>query len=52
MRILCPTDGSPCAASALDKLIATFEATGLFVHLLAVVDRRSDEPNRVPCVPN
>ena len=50
MQILCPTDGSAGAAAALDKLIASFEVSGLIVDLLAVVDRRPGHPvaTRVP----
>lgn len=40
MHILYPTDGCPGAAAALDKLIASFDAPGLLVEVLAVVDRR------------
>jgi nucleotide-binding universal stress UspA family protein len=36
VRILCPTDGSPRAAAAIDKLIASFTAAGVTVDLLAV----------------
>lgn len=44
MRILCPTDGSAGAAAALDKLIASFEVSGLIVDLLAVVNGRPTRP--------
>lgn len=40
MRILCPTDGSPGAAGALDTIIGTFEPAALTVDLLTVIPSR------------
>ncbi len=37
MRILCPTDGSPGAAAAIDTVIGTFKPARLSVDLLAVI---------------
>ncbi|HEY7941060.1 MAG TPA: universal stress protein [Candidatus Limnocylindrales bacterium] len=37
MQILCPTDGSPGAAAAIDMVIGTFKPVGLSVDLLAVI---------------
>lgn len=38
MRILCPTDGAPRAAAAIDRLIRTVAAGGVRVDLLAVAN--------------
>ncbi len=40
MRILCPSDGSPRAAAAIDKLIGSFAADEVVVDLLAVAGGR------------
>ena len=40
MRILCPSDGSPRAAAAIDKLIGSFSADEVVVDLLAVAGGR------------
>ena len=41
MRVVCPTDGSPRAAAAIDKLIATLVADDVVVQLLAVAGGRT-----------
>lgn len=46
MRILCPTDGSPGAAAALDAVLGTFEPAELTVDLLTVIPSH-DGPSSV-----
>ena len=46
MRILCPTDGSPGAAAALDAVLGTFAPTELTVDLLTVIPSH-DGPSSV-----
>jgi nucleotide-binding universal stress UspA family protein len=48
VRILCPSDGSPRAAAAIDKVISSFSGDGHAVELLVVVPPRRHGTDRGP----